>query len=143
MSDVVRFPPLPPIPIRPVGPADERQQTFHQIVGRITDGLTEQGNVGVINSATGFRASAVDLGVLQDMIEDGFERLGMEQVRERWEVDVRAWLVSMLRNWVQRCKFLHFDLAEKGIHIKIQTQDDRGYYDYEFDVFPGRTRESS
>jgi hypothetical protein len=77
------------------------------------------------------------------MIEDAFARLDMAQVRERWEIDVRAWLIELLRSWVQRCKFMHFDLAEKGVHIKIQTQDDRGYFDYEFDVFPGRAKPDS
>jgi hypothetical protein len=143
MSDVVRFPPLPPIPIRPAQPGDERQQTLHRIVGVIVDGLPEEGNVGMINTVAGFRASAVDLGALQNMIEDGLGRLDMNQIRERREDDVRRWLIELLRSWVQRCKFMHFDLAEKGIHIKIQTQDDRGYYEYEFDAFPGRARQST
>lgn len=143
MSDVVPFPPLPPIPIRPVGPADARQQTFHRIIGGITDELLDHGEVGTINTATGFRASAVDLGALQEMMEDGLAHFDMARVRERWETDVRAWLIEMLRSWVQRCKFMHFDPAENGIHIQIQTQDDRGYYEYEFDVFPGRAKATS
>jgi hypothetical protein len=40
--------------------------------------------------------------------------------------------------WIQRCKSVDFDLAGNGIRLNIETQDDRGYYRYELDVFPGR-----
>jgi hypothetical protein len=32
------------------------------------------------------------------MIEDEFTHWDMDQIRERWDVDVRAWLIEMLRN---------------------------------------------
>lgn len=62
----------------------------------------------------------------------------MEQIRERWDDDVMTWICMMIRSWVQRCKEMHFDVRELGIHIILETQDDKGYYKYEFDAFPGR-----
>jgi len=47
--------------------------------------------------------------------------------------------------WIQRCKAIHFDLGENGVSLTIETQDDRGYYEYKLDVFPqraGSTREA-
>jgi hypothetical protein len=89
------------------------------------------------NFATGFHASAVDLGRLQVALGRGIGRLDMVQVESRWD-EIRTWMRGVLRAWVQRCKMLHIERLETGIHVKLQTQDDRGYYSYEFDVFPGR-----
>ena len=138
MAELAHFPPLPPIPIRPAGPADERQRRFHHIVGSIIDALCDEGDVEAADVSFGFRASAVDLGALQDMIHAGLAPFNMQQIRERWDVDVQDWLAAMIRGWVQRYKLLRFELCENGVHITLQTQDDRGYYAYEFDAFPGR-----
>lgn len=92
-----------------------------------------------LDTTHGFRASAVDLGALQDLIEEALARFEMSQVRERWDVDVRTWIGHTIVSWIQRCKVVQFELGETGIHVKIETQDDRGYYQYELDVFPGRS----
>jgi hypothetical protein len=141
MSEVVPFPPLPPVPQPPVGPEDERQQTFARIVGNITGALFSEGETRIGNTATGFRASAVDLGQLQAMMEDAIATWDMEQVRARWEEDLFKWVHRLLRGWVQRPKHMQFDIDDdEGIRIRLETQDNRGYYHYQFDVFPGRRR---
>jgi hypothetical protein len=47
-------------------------------------------------------------------------------------------MVSAIRAWVQRCKLMTIRPRREGIHVSLQTQDDHGYYRYEFDVLPGR-----
>jgi len=144
MSEVVRFPPLPPVPIPPSGPLDERQNTFRRIIGNITGELFQQdGEVGVVSMVTGYRASAVDVGQLQQMIDDAISTWTMDMVRDRWKADLFEWLHQLLRGWVQRCKHMQFDIEGKGIGIHLETQDDRGYYNYDFDAFPGRQRSKS
>jgi len=91
-------------------------------------------------TASGFPASAVDLGLLQDLLEDAIKLFDMHEVTERWEQDLGAWFRTTVVAWVQRCKYVSFGLKEHGVHIAMQTQDDCGYYEYEFDVFPGRKR---
>lgn len=141
VSDVLLFPPLPPTPEPPVAPPDDRQRTFYRITGRLGEQLAgSDGELTFANTTQGFRASAVDLGALQDIIEAALVRFDMTQIRERWDVDVRIWVGHTIVSWIQRCKFVQFDLAENGVHLTIETQDDRGYYQYELDVFPGRAR---
>jgi hypothetical protein len=89
------------------------------------------------NFATGFHASAVDLGRLQAALGRGVARLDMAQVEARWE-EVRTWMMGVLRAWVQRYKMVHIERHKTGIHVKLETQDDHGCYSYEFDVFAGR-----
>jgi predicted 2-oxoglutarate/Fe(II)-dependent dioxygenase YbiX len=98
----------------------------------VTDGGT------FANGGYGFRASAVDLGALQNLINEGLSRFSMNEVRRRWKVDMFHWMASAVRMWIQRCKEISFDVNGYGVHVSIETQDDRGYYHYEFDVFPGR-----
>jgi len=121
---VVQFPPLPPLPAAVAAPPDDRQRTYGQIVGNLTD--------------AGYRASAVDLGALQDVLSAAIAHFDMEQVRARWSHDVFDWMRAAIAMFVQRRKEIRFDLEENGVHITLDTQDDRGYYRYEFDVFPGR-----
>ncbi len=90
------------------------------------------------NISTGFRASAVDVGVLQDMLGRAIAHFNVTQVRERWNEDLFDWMRQAILGWVQRCKLLQMRVQENGIRIVVGTQDDRGYYRYEFDVFPGR-----
>jgi hypothetical protein len=33
---------------------------------------------------------------------------------------------------------MHIERREQGILIELETQDDLGYYEYRFDVFPRR-----
>jgi hypothetical protein len=77
------------------------------------------------------------------MINDAISTWTMEMVRDRWEADLFEWLRQLLRGWVQRCKLMHFEIEGKGIGIQLETQDDRGYYTYEFDAFPGKGRPKS
>lgn len=88
---------------------------------------------------SGFGASAVDVGALREMLARGIAAFDMAAVRERWDEDLRIWMDDVILNWVQRCKRIHMELGERGVSITIETQDDRGYYTYEFDVFPGRS----
>ena len=96
-----------------------------------------------MSTVTGFCASAVNAGQLQQMIDDAISTWTMEMVRDRWESDLFEWLHQLLRGWVQRCKHMHFEIEGKGIGIHLETQDDRGYYTYEFDAFPGGQKTKS
>ena len=89
------------------------------------------------NLTTGFCASSVDLGRLQDELQKGIARLNVAQLDERWD-EVLSWMHRLLRAWVQRCKLMKIERRELGIHIALETQDDHGYYKYEFDVFSRR-----
>ena len=83
------------------------------------------------------------MGQLQQMIDDAISTWTMDMVRDRWKADLFEWLHQLLRGWVQRCKHMQFDIEGKGIGIHLETQDDRGYYNYDFDAFPGRQRSKS
>jgi len=138
MTGLARFPPLPPIPDAPRFAPDDRQQAFNNLADAIGGQLSTHGRVGIANVVTGFPASAVDLDQLQNVLAEAIALFDMAQVRERWSVDLFSWIRHTIRAWVQRCKQMHFDLAENGIRITLETQDDHGYNHYEFDVFPGR-----
>jgi hypothetical protein len=51
-------------------------------------------------------------------------------------------MLGVLRTWVQRYKKLHIERRENDIRVELETQDDRGYYSYGFDV-PGRKGEKA
>lgn len=141
MPEIVRFPPLPPTPDPPAGMVDARQSLFGDVTARLGEALDlTDGHIRTANVASGYPASAVNLGHLQDMLEAALYRFDMTMVRERWDVDLFAWIRRVLLVWIQRCKLIEFDLdGDSGLHIRLETQDDRGYYHYEVDVFPGRT----
>ena len=92
------------------------------------------------NVASGFPASAVDLGALKDALEGGIARFAFSHLRERWDEDVRSWMQQDVHAWVQRCKLSRIRLFDQGIDVSLETQDDHGYYHYRFDVFWGRQR---
>jgi len=52
------------------------------------------------------------------------------------------WIRRVCRAWVQRCKRLRIERRRTGIRIELETQDDLGYYEYGFDVFPKRGTKS-
>jgi hypothetical protein len=43
---------------------------------------------------------------------------------------------------VQRCKRMRIERHQTGVRIELETQDDHGYYEYRFDVFPRRGAKS-
>jgi hypothetical protein len=141
-SGIVRIPKLPRIPSPPEAGRDERQGTFEGIAAKLGDAMGDRMAISVANTSRGFPASRVDLGRLQAGLEEGLKRFDMKLVRSRWGEDVSDWMSRFLTSWVQRCKGVHFRLARNGIHVRLETQDDRGYYRYELDVFPGRGRGS-
>ena len=75
--------------------------------------------------------------MLQQMMERNLRRFTGELMKERWD-DIFDWSLRFLRRWVQRTKRIKLERFESGIRIELQTQDDLGYYDYAFDVFPER-----
>jgi hypothetical protein len=89
------------------------------------------------NLVEGFPASGVNPGVLQQTMERGLRRFTGELMTERWD-DIFDWSLRFLHRWVQRTKRIKLERFESGIRIELQTQDDLGYYDYAFDVFPER-----
>jgi hypothetical protein len=141
MTNVIRFPPLPPVP-EPFGAKpDDRQRVFQRIAGNLCElASSDSGHIAVANTVRGFRASAVDIGVLQDLLAKAIAELTIEDVRERWSDDLFPWFTRAIMSWVQRCKSIQFSLEGSGVGVELETQDDRGYYRYRFDVFPGRKR---
>lgn len=132
---VVSFPPLPRIPAPPVLPDDPRQRRASHILGKIADVAQASMEVAGPNLVRGFHASAVDLGRLQDALRRGVSRFNAAQLEARWP-EVFGWLRRVIAAWIQRCKHIKIERLAGGIHIAIQTQDDHGYYRYDFDVIP-------
>jgi hypothetical protein len=132
---VAQFPPLPPIPPAPPQPLDERQAKTNQIVGGLADAVKGEMRLAGPNLTAGFCASSVDLGRLQAELAQGIARLNAAQIEERWD-EVFSWMRRLLRSWVQRCKHMKIERQERGIRVEFETQDDHGYYNYGFDVFP-------
>jgi hypothetical protein len=91
------------------------------------------------NLSIGFYASAVDVGRLQTALERGLARFDEGQLEERWD-ELFDWIQRVARSWVQRCKRMRIERCPKGIRVELETQDDFGYYEYGFDVFPRRAR---
>ncbi len=134
-AKVTPFPPLPRIPTPPRFPPDPRQQQTSRIIGNIARAVEHEMKIAGPNLVQGFPASGVDLGRLKDALESGVQRLDAEQVAERWD-EVFEWIRRVIAAWVQRYKTLKIERLEGGIRIEMETQDDHGYYDYAFDVFP-------
>lgn len=135
---LVHFPPLPALPEPPQLAPDPRQRTLQRISANLAGLLADGMQLGTANTTHGFHASAVDLGRLKAALEDGLRRFDMDTLRARWDVDIRVWVAALLMRWVQRVKEADFDVREIGVHLRVRTQDDAGYYDYAFDIFPGR-----
>lgn len=135
---VARFPPMPRIPVAPRLPTDTRQARTMRILGAVASAVETKMHLAGPNFATGFHASAVDLGQLQTVLAKGVARFDAAQVEERWD-EIFEWMMRVLRTWVQRYKRAKIERREKGIRVELETQDDRGYYSYGFDVFPGRS----
>jgi hypothetical protein len=137
LGSVARFPPMPRIPAAPRLPLDERQTRTMRILGAVGRIAAPKMRLGGPNFATGFHASAVDLGQLQATLAKGVARFDAAQVEERWD-EILEWMWRVLRTWVQRYKHVKVERREQGIRVELETQDDHGYYSYGFDVFPGQ-----
>jgi hypothetical protein len=135
---LVHFPPLPPQPEPPHAGADPRQSNLQRITANLAGLLGDGMQLGTTNTTHGFHAAAVDLGRLKAALEEGLRRFDIASLHARWEVDIRDWAAELLPRWVQRLKEASFDLRDNGVHVRLRTQDDLGYYDYAFDIFPGR-----
>ena len=116
---------------------DPRQANTKRIIGAIVAMAKDTMALAGPNFVEGFPASAVNVGELQEAMERGLHRFTGANLVDRWD-DVFAWLVRVLRSWVQRPKQIKVKRVEQAIRIEMQTQDDLGYYDYAFDVFPDR-----
>lgn len=79
----------------------------------------------------------MDVGRLQIVMERGLARFGPKTLDTRW-AELHGWLASVIRAWAQRTKRMRIEKKREGIRIELITQDDRGYYEYAFDVFPNR-----
>jgi hypothetical protein len=141
-GEVVRIPRLPRIPTAPRCGGSNRQETFERIAEGLERAVETEMRVAVASTRRGFPAASVDLGRLQGELEAGLEHFDMKLVRQRWKEDVSSWMVRLLMSWVQRVKMIRFRRGKEGIHIRLETQDDWGYYLYEFDVFPSRARKT-
>jgi len=138
-SFVTRIPRLPPPPSPPALGGDPRQETFTRVVSNLQPvAANADMHLAAVNTSTGYCAAAVDIGALKDALECGLKDFTLAQVRERWSDDVCAWMHSVVRTWVQRCKRRKLTCEDRGVHVLLETQDDHGYYRYEFDVLPGK-----
>ena len=81
----------------------------------------------------------MNLARLQGLLEGVIVNFEMAELSDRWDDDVQAALQDVVLEWVQRVDAFDMQLHESGVSISLQTQDDYGYYQYGFDVFPGRT----
>ena len=91
-------------------------------------------HLAAVNTSTGFHAAKVDVGALKDVLERGVRDFTSAQLQERWSEDVAAWMHTVIRTWVQRCKRRRLICEGSGIHLQLETQDDHGYYQYDFEV---------
>ena len=137
ITKVARIPPLPRIPLAPSFPPDPRQVSTRRIIGAIAAVAKDTMTLAGPNFVEGFPASAVNVGQLQEAMERGLRRFTGANLVDRWD-DVFGWLLRVLRSWVQRAKHIKIKRVERAVRIEVQTQDDLGYYDYAFDVFPDR-----
>ena len=133
------FPPLPKTPAPPQFDLDPRQRRFLKIAAAIVDQLGSSSASFEVQAMSGFPASAVNVGELKSALEGGMKRLDMRAVRVRWSDDVFDWMRLTIRAWVQRCKMMRLVARRNGVNVKLETQDDLGYYRYEFDVFPRKS----
>ncbi len=139
--EVAAFPPIPRPPKAPQLPADPRQSGSAHIIGTIASAAASSMLVAGPNLSNGFHASAVDVGRLQSALERGLARFDGNQLEARWS-EIFDWIRRVARSWVQRCKHMHIERRQAGIRIELETQDDLGYYEYKFDVFPRREAKS-
>lgn len=140
--EVTPFPPLPRPPKAPRLPADRRQSNSAHTIRAIAGIAGSEMDVSGPNLSTGFYASAVDVGRLQAALEHGLARFDETQLETRWD-EIFDWIRRVARTWVQRCKRMRIERRQIGIRIELETQDDLGYYEYGFDVFPRRGTKSS
>jgi hypothetical protein len=135
--EVTPFPPLPRLPKAPRLPADPRQSGSAHTIGAIAGIAGSEMHIRGPNLSTGFYASAVDIGRLQAALEHGLARFDETLLETRWN-EIFDWIGRVARTWVQRCKGMRIERRQMGIRIELETQDDLGYYEYGFDVFPRR-----
>jgi len=81
MSKLANFPPLPARPEPVMLPPDRRQRTFSARSGKSADSVSGASHVQTANTASGFYASAVDLGALQQTLGNAIVHFDMNQVR--------------------------------------------------------------
>jgi hypothetical protein len=138
---VAPFPPIPRPPKAPQLPEDPRQSNSAHTIRAIAGIAESERHVSGPNLLTGFYASAVDVGRLQAALEHGLARFDEPQLETRWD-EIFDWIRRVARTWVQRCKRMRIERRQMGIRIELETQDDLGYYEYGFDVFPRRGTKS-
>src|SRR5438093_804385 len=77
---VVPFPPLARTPPPPRSRFDPRQANVARVVGALLDAVGGSAGARPTNLATGFRASAVDVGRVKAIVEAGIAAFDMHQV---------------------------------------------------------------
>jgi hypothetical protein len=134
-SSLVVIPRLPQPPEPPNFGPDPRQQVFLGVAQALSSATGANTSVNV---ARGFHAARVDLAALKSVLEAGLLEFTKATLLARWGDDLQDWMHAVLRSHVQRQKQRTVTCHDEGIHVRLETQDDLGYYSYEFDVFPGR-----
>jgi len=96
---LVRFSTIPKAPRS----RDPRMARTRTIITRAMKKFDDGGEVAVINMTHGYRASAPDLGKLQEMMEPHFRGLSMAEIEKRPRT-IERWVFDFLGEWVQRAK---------------------------------------
>lgn len=125
----------PAIP-KPPKLEDPRQGLLRHVAQAFHRAQADQVSVSASNTTSGFRASAADLGALQDLIRTGLAGLDEGELDAEWD-EVEKYVKRVVRTWVQRVKRAR--VAHEGLKVRVElvTQDDRGFYDYAFEVLLG------
>jgi len=133
----VELPGLRPLP-PPPALSDPRQANSRGLLSNLQRQLGPGVAAVPTNFETGMAAAELRLCILQDLLEGMLADFDMKTLPLAWEDTVSPALREAIQVWVQRTTRLQLELRDNGVHIWMQTQDDRGYYSYRFDVFPGR-----
>lgn len=134
MAFMAAFPPLPGIPTAPQTGIDPRQRRTREILGNLQEAIGLENKGAPVR---GYHASAVNVGKLQATLERCLRRFSEPVIEARWG-EIHVWVVDFLGVWVQRRKEIGVERHGAALHVRLKTQDDFGYYEYAFDVFPHR-----
>jgi|GEM_PF-1851516 len=132
--------PAPTLRAAPEAPpfTDPRQAKATRILTNLNAQLPLGAGTSMVNMTTGMAAADLRVGKLQDLLEAMLVEYDMDTLRTEWTEGVGRAVQGAIEVWVQRLKELELDVRDNGVHVRMQTQDDRGYYRYSFDIFPGR-----
>lgn len=115
---------------------DSRQQLFGHALDQILEESEDDSEEVAIINLVGFRASAVDVGWLQNRIVEYWWHHKPDPA------DVRQHILFAISTVVQRTKEVQVGVTPTHIDILLRTKDDHGWYTYRFGAYIGRDTRS-